>query len=308
MMRVVVTGSSGLLGTYVVQALTDRAEVIGLDTRSPMPACGHDHINGSILDLPALERAFSGVDAVLHVAAAPNIGSGSPEQIIVANFRGSWNVLEAAHRAGVGRVVLCSSDSVMGNTVWPENFWCPDTLPVDEAHQVKPADPYALSKYLAEEAGRSFSHRGLDVIALRPVFILFPSMMGEVRARHANPETYSGPSAGGHVAAGGGPCWHHIDPRDVAEAFRLALDMEYQGFEAFYLAAPSTLHPLPTLDQIAEVFGRLPCSIDQAWYEANPHAPMFDISAAARRLNWQPRHDLRADVMGSPSTIEGNIG
>lgn len=300
MKRVVVTGSSGLLGTYVVHALTDRAEVIGLDTRPRMSACDHDHINASIMDLPALERAFSGIDAVLHVAAAANIGSGSPEQIIDANLKGSWNVLEAAHRAGVRRVVLCSSDSVMGNTVWPGHFWCPHALPVDEAHQVKPADPYALSKYLAEEAGRSFSLRGLDVIALRPVFILFPSMMGEVRARHADPENYTGPSAGGHVAAGGGPCWHHIDPRDVAEAFRLTLDMEYQGFEAFYLAAPSTLHPLPTLDRIAEVFGRLPGSIDHDHYGANPHAPMFDISAAARRLNWHPRYDLRAAVMGSP--------
>jgi nucleoside-diphosphate-sugar epimerase len=185
----------------------------------------------------------------------------------------------------------------MGNTVWKEHFWCPEALPVDEAHPVRPADPYGLSKLMAEEAGRSFARRGLEVIALRPVFILFPSMMGEVRARHADPEGYSGPCAGGHAPAGGGLCWHHVDPRDVAEAFRLALHIDWQGFEAFYLAAPSTLHPLPTLERIEQAFGRLPDRIDREIYQANPFAPMFDTRAATQRLGWRALHDLRAEVM-----------
>ena len=169
---------------------------------------------------------------------------------------------------------------------------------MDETNPVRPADPYALSKYLAAKAGRSFSGGGLKVIALRPVLILFPSMMGGVRARHADPEGSAGRSAGEHAPASGGLCRHHVDPRDVAEAFRLSLDLDWQGFEAFYLAAPSTLHPLPTLERIAQAFGRLPECIDRARYVAKPFAPMFDTSAAARRLGWVARHDLRAEVMG----------
>ncbi len=301
MRRVVVTGASGLLGGYVARAVAEEAEVIGLDARAPAEPGEIAHVTASILDEAALVAAFDGADAVLHIAAAANIGSGTGGHIIDLNVRGSWTVMEAARRAGVRRVVLCSSDSVMGNTVWKEHFWCPEALPVNEAHPVRPADPYALSKYLAEEAGRSFAGRGLEVIALRPVFILFPSMMGEIRARHADPEGYAGPCAGGHAPAGGGLCWHHIDPRDVAEAFRLSLDLDWQGFEAFYLAAPSTLHPLPTLDRITQAFGRLPDRIDPARYAANPFAPMFDTSAAARRLGWAARYDLRVEVIGTPT-------
>jgi nucleoside-diphosphate-sugar epimerase len=297
MSRVVVTGASGLLGGYVARAVCAEAEVTGLDTRPPYCEADWHHVTASILDEEALVASFAGADAVLHIAAAANIGSATPSRIIDLNTKGSWTVMEAARRAGVTRVVLCSTDSVMGNTVWREHFWCPEALPVDEAHPVRPADPYGLSKLMAEEAGRSFARRGLEVIALRPVFILFPSMMGEVRARHSDPVGYSGPCAGGHAPAGGGLCWHHIDPCDVAEAFRLSLHLEWQGFEAFYLAAPSTLHPRPTLERLEQAFGRLPDRIEREIYEANPFAPMFDTRAAARRLGWRVLHDLRAEVM-----------
>ena len=297
MRRVAITGASGLLGAYVAKAVMADAEVVGVDIRPP--GLDHAHVEASILDLDRLTLAFSGADCVLHIAAAANIAAGPPETIMALNVTGTWNVLEAALRAGVRRVILCSSDSVMGNTVWKEHYWCPDGLPVDELHPVKPVDPYGLSKFLAEEVGRSYARRGLEVLALRPVFILFPAMMGEVLARNANPRSYSGPSAGGHVAAGGGFCWHHIDPRDVAQAFRLAMDAEWQGYEVFYLCSPSTLHPSPTLDRLVEVFGRLPDQIDPVRYRDNPFAAMFDTSRAESRLGWTAQYDHRPIVFGA---------
>ena len=295
MKRVVVTGGSGLLGSYVVRALREDTEVVALDLMTPKEDVRFFH--ASILDRQRLLNAFRGADAVAHIAAAPNIGSGSPERIFDLNVRGTWNVLEAARLAGVRRVVLCSSDSVMGNTVWKEFFWCPEYLPVDENHALRPADPYGLSKLLGEEAGRSYSRRGVEVVALRPVFILFPKMMGEVRARHSDPDGYVGPCAGGQAPAGGGLCWHHIDPRDVANAFRLALIAPWHGFAAYYLTAPSTLHVEPTLDRIRTVFGRLPDHLDRTSYIANPFAPMFSTARAEADLKWTARHDHRFDVM-----------
>ncbi|MBA3448529.1 MAG: NAD(P)-dependent oxidoreductase [Pseudaminobacter sp.] len=295
MRRVLVTGASGLLDAYVAGALAEEADVIGLDTKPPQS--DHAHIEASILDLEALVAAFKGIDCVLHIAAAANIGSGTPEQIMRLNALGGWNVLEAAFRTGVRRVVLCSSDSVMGNTVWKDFFWCPEVLPVAETYPLRPADPYGLSKLMAEEAGRSYARRGLEVFALRPVFVLFASMIGEVRARQADPDGYSGPCAGGHAPAGGGFCWHHVDPLDVAEAFRLAVHAPWRGFDSCWLSAPSTLHPLPTLDRIAQVFGRLPDRIDRSHYAQNPFAPMFDIGNAERCLGWQPRYDHRAAIV-----------
>lgn len=301
MRRVVVTGAGGLLGQYVVRAVSGVGDrVVGLDLR-PAPGCAA-FFEASILDPEALEAAFAGAECVLHIAAAPNIGAGSPKTIIELNALGSCNVLEAALRAGVRRVVLCSSDSVMGNTVWPKHFWCPATMPVPEGHEMRPADPYALSKLMAEEAGRAYARRGLEVLALRPVFVLFPAMMGEVLARHADPGGYRGPCAGGHVAAGGGLCWHHVDPRDVAEAFRLAIDAPWRGFDAFWLTAPSTLHAVPTMDRIRTAFGRLPETVDHAHYRQRPFAPMFETGRAEQLLGWRALHDHRADIFARERT------
>lgn len=296
MKKVLVTGAGGLLGRYVVDGLIDSYELVGLD-KNP---CGADipQVEADIMSLKDMKRAIRGVDAVVHIAAAAHIGSGTPDKIMAVNVLGTWNLLEAAWGAGVQRVILCSSDSVMGNTVWPDYFRKPDYLPVDERHQVHPADPYGLSKLLAEEAGRSFAARGeMEVLALRPVFILFPSMMGEVKARQASPASYNGPCAGGHVGAGGGLCWHHIDPRDVASAFRCSLEYSYQGFESFYLSAASTLRPEPTLDRLESFFGSLPDKVDLGgWYGANPFAPLFDTRRAQERLGWKPMYDHREEV------------
>lgn len=299
------TGGGGLLGRHVVAALAADAEVAVLDLRPP--AEGVRFFEGSILDPVALAKAFRGADQVVHLAAAANIGAGTAAHIFELNARGTFLVLEAAREAGVQRVVLCSSDSVLGNTVWPKHFFLPECLPVDEDHPVRPADPYGLSKHLAEEAGRSYARRGLTVIALRPVFILFASMLGEVRARAADPAGYRGPSAGGHAPAGGGFLWHHVDPRDVAEAFRLALAAPVEGFHAYYLTANSTLHPSPTLTRLHEMFGDLPSVVDRARYEAHPFAPMFASDRAAAELGWRPRFDHRAAVTGETRDATGGF-
>lgn len=295
MTRVLVTGGAGLLGSYVRQRLAGFYDCVSFDLA--MPQDGSEGVVGSIMDLDALTTTSDGVDAVLHIAAAANINSGTHAEIIQANAVGSWNVLEAANRSNVRRVVLCSTDSTLGNTVWPEHFWRPHYLPVDEAHPLRPSDPYGLSKLMAEEAGRSFAARSkLEVLALRPVFILFPSMMGEVAARHFDPERYVPGQAGGHAAAGGGLCWHHIDPRDVANAFFAAIDSPYCGFESFYLAAEETLHPLPTLEILSKRFGDLPRLVEPDRFAKKPYASMFSTEAAASRLSWHPEFNHRSKL------------
>lgn len=213
--RVLVTGAAGLLGRYVVDALTPHCAVTGFDIRRGE----HDiawHV-GSITDRAAVAQAVAGQDAILHIAAMANIWAGDGEAIMHVNAMGTWQVLDAAEAAGVRRVVLCSSDSVVGFTVAEGAMLPPLYLPVDRDHPLRPTDPYALSKLLGEETGRSFANRGrLEVLALRPVFVAYPQMHGEIAARAADPDRYKGPMAGGPSAAGGGAVWHHIDPRDAA--------------------------------------------------------------------------------------------
>jgi nucleoside-diphosphate-sugar epimerase len=291
--NVLVTGSGGLLGRHVVRELRSRCSVSGFDQK-PSPEDVPQTI-GDITDITAVRAACAGQHAVVHIAARPNIWSGTGEQILNVNVMGTWNALQAAEEAGAQRVILCSSDSVVGFTVMSGAMRGPEFLPVDGTHPLRPTDPYALSKLLGEDIGRSFVQRGkMEVIALRPVFVLYEEMYGEVRTRAKDPANYKGPAAGGPSAAGGGPMWHYVDPRDVARAFRLALDAPaLPVFEDLFISARSTLAPDPTLERLERYLGRTVDVRDPDVYERNPYAPLYDLSHARDVIGYDAAHDLR---------------
>ncbi len=291
--NVLVTGSAGLLGRHVVRELVGRCEVAGFDAkRAPEDI---PQTVGDVTDAATVRAACTGRDAVVHIAAIPNIWSGPSDRIMTVNVTGTWNVLQAAEDAGVARVVLCSSDSVAGFTVLSGAMHPPEYAPVDAAHPLRASDPYALSKVLGERLGHAFVERGkLEVVALRPVFVLYPEMHGEVKARARDPAGYRGPMVGGPSAAGGGPLWHYVDPRDAARAFRLALEVpRLAGFEGIYISATSTLAPEPTLERLARYLKR-PVEVRRpAVYARNPHAPLYDLAPARDLLGFEAEHDLR---------------
>lgn len=291
--NVLVTGSAGLLGRHVVRELQPRCNVSGFDQR-PCPEDIPQTV-GDLADLSALRAACAGQDAIVHMAAMPNIWSGPAEKILQVNVVGTWNLLQAAEDAGVKRVILCSSDSVLGFTVMSGAMRGPDYAPVDTTHALRCTDPYGLSKLLGEQVGRSFVERGkLQVLALRPVFVLYEEMYCEVRARASDPASYKGPAAGGPSSAGGGPLWHYVDPRDVARAFRLGLEApSFDGFESLYISAVSTLAPEPTLQRLERVIGRSVDVRDPEVYRRNPFAPLYDLSRARDVIGFEAQHDLR---------------
>lgn len=291
--NVLVTGAGGLLGKYVAAELQGKTTLAGLDLAPPV--AGMAYTRAGIEDAAAVARAVEGKDAVVHIAARPNIWSGSGSQIIHTNVTGTWNVLEAAERAGVKRVILTSSDSVVGYTVREGAMIPPSYLPVDLDHPLRPTDPYALSKKLCEEMGRSFVDRGkLEVVVIRPVYVLYPEFECEVRARAADPQNYKGPAAGGRQPAGGGVMWHYVDPRDLARAYRLALEVEQPGFGPYFICGRTTLAPEPTLERFAAQSGTVPVVKDAALYVANPHAPLYDLTPARRHLGFEAEHDMRS--------------
>ena len=299
--KVLITGTGGKLGTYVADELRGHCEVSGFDVKPGRAAISHRI--GDITDPAAVAAACKGMDAIVHIAARPNIWSGTGDDILRVNTMGVWNVLVAAEAAGVRRVILCSSDSVVGFTVMSGELRPPEYLPIDAAHPRNPTDPYAVSKLLGEEIGRSFVIRGaLEVIALRPVFVLYPEMEGEVRARAANPENYRGVSAGGPNPAGGGPAWHYVDPRDVARAFRLALQAAAPRFAAYFITARNTMAPDPTLDRLERYLGdKIEVRHPEIYY-ANPFAPLYDLDAARDGLGFEAEHDLRPLLYPAEST------
>lgn len=301
--RVLVTGAAGLLGRFVVDELLAHGFTVrGLDRRP-----GDRPIEwrvGDVTDPRAAREAVADMDAVLHIAAVPNIWSGDGQTIMRVNALGTYTILDAAEEAGIGRVVFCSSDSVAGYTVREGRMLPPLYAPLDLAHPLRATDPYAVSKVLGEDIARAYALRGMSAVALRTVFVAYPEMAGEIVARATDPATYRGPAVGGPSSAGGGPLHHHIDPRDLARAFRLALalGMKPGGFERFYLSARVTLSPEPTLERIRRLHGDAVAIRDASVYEREPFAPLYDLTHAAERLGFEAEHDQRQLIAGLPRT------
>lgn len=158
--RVVITGAAGRVGSAVRAALRPDAGHLVLLDREPVAAeAGNETaVKADIGELGALAAAFDGASSVVHLAAVP--GEAPLAELLDANVRGTHNVLEAARRAGVRRVVLASSNRVTGN------------YPIH--HQVFPDEPprpdglYGVSKVAAEALGQLYADTfGLEVVALR---------------------------------------------------------------------------------------------------------------------------------------------
>ena len=149
--KVLVTGGAGFIGHHLVRGLLARGdEVTVIDDLSTGFASRLDavrdsitFVEGSILDPDALDRAVAGVEVILHEAAIPSVARSllKPEVSNSVNAGGTIQVMLAAARHGVRRVVYAGSSSVYG---------IPDTLPCVETMKPDPLSPYGVSKLAAE--------------------------------------------------------------------------------------------------------------------------------------------------------------
>jgi UDP-glucose 4-epimerase len=166
-MKVLVTGASGLIGAHVTQALKKQgAEPVACDTAPFTPPMGEDSdvpfVQADVSDLDALCSIIEshGIDRIVHSAAIlARTCQENPTLAVNVNVVGSLNVLEAASRLGLARVVMASSIAVYGNSTYD---------PVDEAHPLNPTTIYGSAKVLAEACGQAYrKNHGLEFVALR---------------------------------------------------------------------------------------------------------------------------------------------
>lgn len=173
--RILITGAAGRVGTLLRPLLTRPGRVLRLfDLRVPdsLPGTGPEEVVvGSVDDLDALVAATRDVDAVLHLGGHSHEASAA--EVLRVDAYGTYCVLEAARRAGVGRVVLGSSSHVAGFHHLGEH---PHDVPADI--EARPDTLYGWGKVAVEAAGRLFHDRfGLQVIALR-IGQCFPAPQG----------------------------------------------------------------------------------------------------------------------------------
>lgn len=168
-MRVLITGGAGFIGSHSAEALLERgAQVVIYDNLSTgrlenlQALSGRlRFVHGDLRDAARLESALAGCDAVLHLAAVVSVPESIAHPLLAheINATGTLNVLEAARKLGVRRVVLASSAAVYGANA---------ALPLQESASPQPLSPYAAQKWLGESYAKNYaSLHGLATVALR---------------------------------------------------------------------------------------------------------------------------------------------
>ena len=168
MMRYVVTGGAGFIGSNIVGALTrDGCPVTVLDNLSsgyesnlrPFPAVRF--FKGDVRDPEAVATALEGADVVFHLAASVGNKRSIDDPLTDAeiNVLGTIRILEAARKYGVKKIVVTSSAGIFGEL---------KTLPIREDHQVEPDSPYGCTKLCQEKLCLAYAKLyGIDAVALR---------------------------------------------------------------------------------------------------------------------------------------------
>jgi len=299
-MRVLVTGGSGRIGTYVIEALENAGcEVIDYDIAPPKTRkC--DFVKGNITDLKALEAATKVVDAVVHLAAYYFEGA-APDypSLWDVNVTGTFNVLEASIRNKIKKILYASSICATGLNTWMTPNHGVEYLPVDEEHPCRPQNLYGTGKLIGEKLGWMYAAKSdVSFIGLRVATVWFPPEgwkdWGLIEGYVKKPEAvFNEPCSGPR----GWPVlmdltWQYVGVRDVAEAFKLALEKEGVKFGIYNIGADDTCSDWDSIKIAKTFYPGVPLR-DPVDFLVDRKKALFDISKAKKELGYRPKFNWR---------------
>jgi len=275
-MIVGVTGSSGKLGRATVDRLRGEGhEVVGFDLAGD-PGAGFTRVDlgdyGQTLDVfLGVTARHAGLDALVHLAAIPVNGLVPDVTTFHTNVTASFNVLHAAHRAGIDNTVLASSITAMG---FPFDE-APPALPVDESY-TSANNTYGLGKVAEEAIVAQLARWGsASYTALRFTNVVAPDEY-DTFDRASEPD-YRRDLIGS---------W--IDARDGALAVSLALNNPVPGFRIYNVAAPTSGTADPSRDVASRWFPGTPVVADLGEYES-----LMSTRKIQHELGFAAEHDWR---------------
>jgi nucleoside-diphosphate-sugar epimerase len=263
-MRVLFTGGSGKAGRHVVAYLSAAGhQVLNFD-RVPLGLAGVHDLIGDITDagqVYSAMRSHAGYDemetgagaqlfdAVVHFAAVPRHLMMPDTETYRVNVMGTYNVIEAALKMGIRKVIIASSETTYG-VCFSDGVVDPKVLPLDEDYDIDPMDSYGMSKKVNEVTARSFQRRfGADIYALRIGNVIEPHEYATVF-----PPLRDDPGLRRRIT------FSYIDARDLGQIVDLCLKKDGLGYQVFNAANDENAVPQPNSELLPRFFPNVPLS------------------------------------------------
>lgn len=301
-MKILVAGGAGYIGSCCTEYLLDHGhEVVVFDALVK----GHrqavdpraQFIQGQLEDAAAITDAIARhqPEGVIHFAAFIEVGESmtDPGRYFRNNVAAGLNLLEAAARHGVRKIVFSSTAAVYG---------MPQTIPIPESEPTKPVNPYGESKLIFEKIlGWYEAIHGLQYTALRyfnaagattrygedhnPESHLIPIVMQAASGQRPQVRIY-----GTDYPTPDGTCIRdYVHVLDLAQAHLLALERPVTG--AFNLGSGQGHSVRAVIEAVQTVSGRPVPVVEAERRPGDPPRLISDSAAARRTLGWQPAYD-----------------
>ncbi|WP_087005285.1 NAD-dependent epimerase/dehydratase family protein [Rhizobium sullae] len=292
--RILFTGGSGKAGRHVVPWLVNagyevhNVDLVSLDSPGVTNLIADITDSGQVFnalsmhrDFPDLEtgKGVQGFDAVVHFAAIPRILIKSDNETFRVNTMGTYNVLEAAVKLGVRKIILASSETTYG-VCFAEGQKDFHQFPLEEDYDVDPMDSYGLSKVLNEKTARAFAERsGADIYALRIGNVIEPHEYDRFPSFIAHPETRRRNA------------WNYVDARDLGKIVHLCIEKSGLGFRVFNAVNDTVTANIPSKELAKRFFPNVPFTREIGEYEG-----LLSNRTIREVLGFKEEHDWRKYV------------
>ena len=293
--RIFFTGGSGKAGKHVIAYLLEQGHKV---MNADLVSLNYPGVNNLIADITDSGQIFNAMtsyagldelepgggvpqfDAVVHFAAVPRILIKPDNETFRINTIGTYNVIEAAVKLGIKKIIIASSETTYG-ICFSDGKTNPHVLPLEEDYDVDPMDSYGLSKVVNEKTARAFQRRsGFDIYALRIGNVIEPHEYADLFPHYfKNPE----------VRRRNAFCY--IDARDLGQIVDLCLKKDDLGFQIFNAGNDHNGAIIPTKELAEQFFPGVPITRELQENEA-----LFSNRKIREVLGFKEQHNWRQYV------------